>query len=107
MQQSFEEAGFGLGKGEISGVVETDYGYHIMKCISTFNKEATDANKIKIVEQRKDEAFGKEYDDFVKTLTKNLNKELWETVSFIHDDAVNTDGFFEVYDGYFKNVFQG
>lgn len=107
MQKNLEEAGFGLGKGEISGVVETDFGYHIMKCISTFNKEATDANKIKIVEQRKEEAFGKEYDDFVKTLTKNLNKELWATISFIHDDNVVTSDFFEVYDEYFKNVFQG
>ena len=46
--------------------------------------------------------FGEEYEEFVSSLTKNLNKELWTTVSFIHDEEVVTDNFFEVYDSYFE-----
>lgn len=101
MDPVFEEAAFNLGTGEISDVVETEYGYHIIKCISTFDREETDANKIKIVEQRREEAFGREYDAYVDTLTRNLNEELWNTVGFIHDENVETQNFFEVYSQYF------
>ena len=102
MDPAFEEAAFNLGTDEISDIVESEYGYHIIKCISTFNKEETDANKIKIVEQRKEEVFGEEYDEFVSSLTRKLNEELWEKVAFIHEPEVNTKNFFDVYDEYFK-----
>lgn len=101
MEPEFEKAAFNLATGEISSVVETEYGYHVIKCISTFDKEETDSNKVKIVEQRKEEVFGQEYDDFVNTLTRRLNEELWNSVRFIHDEEVNTLSFFDVYKEYF------
>lgn len=102
MEAGFEEAAFNLGTDEISGVVETQYGYHVIKCISTFNREVTDENKKKIVEERKKEVFGEEYETFVSSLVKNLNKELWNEMTFIHDEEVTTSDFFEVYNRYFE-----
>ncbi|MCM1144782.1 MAG: peptidylprolyl isomerase [Blautia sp.] len=102
MDPAFEKAAFNLGTGEISDIVESSYGYHIIRCVNTFDKEETDSNKVKIVEQRKEEVFGQEYDAFVETLTRKLNEELWDSVHFIHDENVTTSRFFDIYRTYFK-----
>lgn len=102
MDPAFENAAFNLGTGEISDIVTTEYGYHIIKCISPFDKEETDSNKVKIIEQRKKEVFGQEYNAFVDTLTRRLNEDLWESVHFIHDENVTTSNFFDVYNTYFE-----
>lgn len=101
MEPGFEAVAFDLGTDEISDVVETQFGYHVIKCISTFNHEVTDENKKKIVEERKEEVFGEEYEEFVDSLVKNLNKELWNEITFIHEEEVVTSNFFEIYDNYF------
>jgi len=101
MDAAFENAAFNLGENEISGVVESAHGYHIIKCITTFNREQTDQNKLTIMEERKKEVFGQEYDVFVDTLTRQLNEEVWEDIRFIHDENVTTSDFFDVYMEYF------
>jgi len=97
MDAAFEDAAFNLGTDEISDIVETEHGYHIIKCISTFDRDETDRNKVKIVEQRRKEVFNEEYSGFVEGLTRSLNEELWDTVGFIDDAEVTTSSFFEVY----------
>lgn len=101
MDQAFEDAAFKLETDEVSGIVESEDGYHIIKCISTFNREETDANKQKIVAQRRNEAFGQEYDAFVATLARKLNQKLWNEVTLIHDRNVTTSDFFDVYNKHF------
>lgn len=100
--QVFEDAAFNLGTGEISSVVETERGYHIIKCISTFDRDETDRNKVKIVEKKRNEVFQEEYSSFVEGLTRNMNVDLWDTVGFIEGSEITTASFFDMYQEYVK-----
>lgn len=101
MDSAFEEAAFSLETGEVSQVIETEAGYYIIKCISTFDREQTDLNKQTIVEERRREVFGQEYNAFVEALPRQLNQELWENMKLLHDEGVTTAGFFDTYAKYF------
>ena len=101
MDQSYEDAAFALGTEEISDIVDSEDGYVIIKCISTFNREETEANKVKIVAERKREVFGEQYDTFVAGLSKQLNEKLWDSVKLVEDENVTTSGLMDIYQKYF------
>ncbi|RKJ43774.1 peptidylprolyl isomerase [bacterium 1XD8-76] len=99
---AYEETAFELGNEEVSDVIETPEGYYILKCVSTLNREETDSNKVKIVEERRKEVFGREYDSYVQTLTRHMNEELWQEITLLHNSEITTSDFFEVFAGYYK-----
>lgn len=104
-EKNIEDAAFMLATDEVSPVVEGTDGYYIMKCINTLNREETDANKTKIIAQRKEAAFGQEYDKFVSGLVRLLNEKLWNQVTFIHDGQVTTTDFWDIYEKYMGKSF--
>lgn len=60
-------------------------------------------NKLTIVEERRREVFGQEYDAFVVTLARQLNTELWDSIKLLHDEEVTTADFFDIYAKYFPD----
>ncbi len=95
---TLEKVAFGLQTDEISQVFEAEDGYYLLKCISTFDRAETDANKLVLIEKRKNEAFRKEYDTFVEKQARKLNEKLWQKVEMNQTAGVDTKNFFEVYE---------
>lgn len=102
MESIYDTTAFNLGTDEVSDIIETSEGYVIIKCITTFNREETEANKEKIVAERKREVFGQQYDAFVATLNKRLNEKLWNSVTLVADEEVSTSNLMEIYQKYFR-----
>lgn len=103
VDENLEKAAFDLSTDEVSGIITTADGYEIIKCVTTFNKEETEANKFKIIEQRRKEAFGEQYDNFADGLTKEINEKLWDSITLSNDSDATTCSFFSIYEKYFKN----
>ncbi len=97
-----ETAAFNLDNGEISTVIESNDTYVILKCISTFNREETEANKIRIVEEKKREVFGEQYDEFAAKLSKVLNEELYKKIHISENVEISDTNFFDIYRNHFS-----
>lgn len=104
MDETFEDVAFSLENGQVSGIVETPQGYEILKCVSTFDREQTDKNKVEIVRAQREQVFGEQYESFVSALTRYLNEDLWEEVRLLHDAELTTTDFFDVYNRCFADV---
>lgn len=102
MAPEIEAAVFDLSKGEISQIIQTEAGYYIFKCISPLDREKTDANKLKLVDERRQQTIEDEYETFVDGLLKNLNHELWDELTL--DKSMKIDaGFFATYENVFNS----
>lgn len=76
------EAADKLKEGEVTDVIETDYGCYVAKVTSLLDRGATDEKKESIIEDRKEEL----YLDTCKKLRDEakieVNDEVWDKISF-------------------------
>ncbi len=104
MPAAYEDAAFNLVVGQVSDIVETEYGYHLLKCVSAYDPEEADKNREAMVKVKKQESFNVVYDGYVTELNSNLNADLWKTVKYERNPSVTTTIFFDIYDTYFVPV---
>lgn len=83
MVAPFEEAAFALSPGEISDVVETQFGYHLIK--SQEKEMATtlafDDIKERLIEKLKEDKFKKTFQAYIEELKKNYKIEIPENTA--------------------------
>ena len=97
---AYEEAAFALENDQISDIIETEDGYYILKCINNFDQEATEANKVTMVEKRRDELFESVYNQLVADTPSQFSKRLWEKVHFTGWTGEMPPDFLAIYEQY-------
>lgn len=99
---AYEETAFSLEKDAVSGVVEGEDGFYILKCVDNFNREATEANKVTMVEKRRDEIFSGVYEELIANTPSEFNNRVWEQVHFEDFGEEMIGSFLEIYHRYFE-----
>ncbi len=79
---SFEQAAFTLKTGQVSDIITTDYGWHILYCVSDYNEDATTQRKEGIINQRRSELFATLYTQWSAGYDVVVNSEAWNAVSY-------------------------
>ena len=78
----FEQAAFNLKTGEVSNIITTDYGWHILYCVSDYNEDATTQVKEAIIEERRNTLFAERYEEWVEKYEIIINREAWDSILF-------------------------
>lgn len=100
---ALEEAAFALEQDQVSGIVEQDGVYYILKCVNAYDQEATAARKEQMEEDRKKQVFQSIYEPFTMEHQVVYSEGLWEAVSFAGGEDCRTDNFFSMYREYMGN----
>ncbi len=81
MDSAFEEAAYSLATGEMSGVVEAEGKYYIIRCTSDNDKAKTEVNRSAILADKKLEAFNEQFEQYESKKYVEWNKREWEKLS--------------------------
>lgn len=80
MDEPIETEAFQLKTGEISDIIQDEYGYHILYCVTDFDQAATKKRKAALLQQKKQEMFQKRYQQVLKQYA--VQKKNWKEISF-------------------------
>ena len=95
------EAAFALEQDAVSGIVEQDVGYYILKCVNAYDQEATAVRKERLAQEKKSEAFSGIYEPYAAEHVVVLAADTLESVDFSLGEGCTTDNFFSLYQSYF------
>ncbi len=99
MDEALEEAAFSLNQDELSRVIAAKDGFYILKCVRTFDAEATEKNKEVLGKKKQKEAFSSAYEEIVTDTPSQFRDRVWESITMEEKDFFE-GSFFEIYEEY-------
>lgn len=70
-------------EGDVTEVTETDSGLYVAKLTSLFDREATDAKKETIVEERRQEQYDSLLEQWREDTEIKVDKKVWNKIDFV------------------------
>ncbi len=95
--QNFEEAAYSLEAGAISDIIETEYGYHILKSVTPYDKDLTEDYKSDLLQKLIYNSWFPDFEKWVQTASFSENKSLWNSISITTDLVVENCSLYEIY----------
>ncbi len=71
-----------LKEGEMSGVIEAEDAYYVIRLDSEFDQKATDEKKDEIIGERQEELYQSVCDEYTEDFKFQVDKDVWKQVSF-------------------------
>ena len=93
---------FNLDNGKQTGMIVASEGYYFIKCLSKYEEDLTEQNKLSIIAQRQKQQFDDVFHEFIVSSEFDLNEEIWKNIDIDTSGDITTNSFFVIYDKYFK-----
>lgn len=90
MPEALEKVAFSLQTGELSRIVETEEGYHILYCVSAYDEDATLQKKEDIIAERQDKFFQDLYKKWAAESKIDINDKVWNAMNFAEKSSAGS-----------------
>ena len=97
---AYEAAVFSLEDGQLSQPFADGDSWYLVKCVDSYDEDATLERKERLALQRKNQAFRRIYDTFAGEHPVEIQGSIWENVDLTEMGQSTTVDFFERYQEY-------